>query len=293
MFKARFLAYLSSEKNYSKRTVASYFRDLKQFEGFLGGKENEDNLLKTDQDDVRSWIIQLMNDGCKATTVNRKLSSLRSFFHYLLKIEAISKDPTALINGPKKRKPLPVFMKESQMDLLLSQKKEGLTFEESRDFLIIEMFYLTGMRLAELISLRVQDVDFSRMLLKVHGKRNKERLIPFGKELEQSMKNYLELRKQQSVDSSTCFFVRTNGDPLYPSLVYRIVRRELAKVTTQTKRSPHVLRHTFATAMLNNDAELSVVKEILGHSSLTATEVYTHTTFEELKKVYKQAHPRA
>ena len=242
---------------------------------------------------VREWIVSLMDQGYTSTSVNRKLSSLRSFYKYLLRQGEVSVDPLRKITGPKNKKPLPSFLKESEMNKLLDDTDFGEGFKGCRDRLIIEMFYATGMRLSELIGLDDKDVDFSASLLKVTGKRNKQRLIPFGDELKETMFEYVDIRNEMISGRSDAFFVRENGERLYKNLVYNLVKRNLSKVVTLKKRSPHVLRHTFATTMLNNDAELGAVKEFLGHSSLATTEIYTHTTFEELKKVYKQAHPRA
>ena len=197
------------------------------------------------------------------------------------------------MTGPKKKKPLPVFLREGEMDRLLDDMDFGEGFEGCRDRMIIEMFYATGMRLSELIGLDDKDIDFSASLVKVTGKRNKQRLIPFDEELGCSMREYVNVRNEAVPVRSDAFFVRENGERLSRSIVENIVKRNLSKVVTLKKRSPHVLRHTFATAMLNNNAELGVIKELLGHESLATTEIYTHTTFEELKKVYNQAHPRA
>ena len=239
------------------------------------------------------WIVSLMDKGYASTSVNRKLSSLRSFYKFLLKKKVVLVDPLRKITGPKNKKPLPSFLKENEMNRLLDDTDFGEGFEGCRDHLIIEMFYATGIRLSELIGLDDKDVDFSASLLKVTGKRNKQRLIPFGDELKEGMLEYVNVRNEQVLESGGAFFVRKNGERLYKNLVYNLVKRNLSKVVTLKKRSPHVLRHTFATTMLNNEAELGAVKELLGHSSLATTEIYTHTTFEELKKVYKQAHPRA
>ena len=216
-----------------------------------------------------------------------------SFYKFLLKKKVVLVDPLRKITGPKNKKPLPSFLKENEMNRLLDDTDFGEGFEGCRDQLIIEMFYATGIRLSELIGLDDKDVDFSASLLKVTGKRNKQRLIPFGDELKEGMLEYVNVRNEQVLESGGAFFVRKNGERLYKNLVYNLVKRNLSKVVTLKKRSPHVLRHTFATTMLNNEAELGAVKELLGHSSLATTEIYTHTTFEELKKVYKQAHPRA
>jgi integrase/recombinase XerC len=289
-----FLDYLRFERNYSDKTISEYGRDIVQFWNFLrerGGEEFDPSVVEAD--DIREWIVSLMDGGSSPSSVNRKLSSLRSFYKYLLKRGEVTKDPLRKITGPKKKKPLPVFIKESDMDRLLDETDFGDGFVGCRDRLIIGTFYATGLRLSELIGLNDSDVDFSSSQLKVTGKRNKQRLIPFGDELKQTMFEYVSIRNEQTPRTTDAFFVKENGERLYGGLVYSIVKRNLSKVVTQKKRSPHVLRHTFATTMLNHEAELGAIKELLGHCSLATTEVYTHTTFEELKKVYKQAHPRA
>ena len=288
-----FLAYLRLERNYSEKTVVSYGIDLREFEGYFKEADAELDFTTVDADVVRNWVMHLMDEGRAATSVNRKLSSLRSFYRFLLRKKAITVNPMAKVVGPKKKKPLPSFVREKDMDRLL----DGLTFEGGfegcRDRMVLEMFYATGMRLSELIGLDDADVDFSARLIKVTGKRNKQRLIPFGNELEEDLRIYIKVRDEALPNGSDAFFVRKDGKRMYPMQVYRLVKRNLSKVVTLKKRSPHVLRHTFATAMLNDCAELRAVKELLGHESLTTTEVYTHTTFEELKKVYELAHPRA
>lgn len=288
-----FLDYLRYERNYSEKTVLAYGEDILQLKEFAGKEMNEFNPGEVKPDLIREWIISLMDKGYTSTSVNRKLSSLRSFYKYLLRQGLVEVDPLRKISGPKNKKPLPSFLKESEMNRLLDETDFGDGFKGCRDHLIIEMFYATGMRLSELIDLNDNDVDFSASLLKVTGKRNKQRLIPFGDELREAMLAYVDIRNGAVFERSEAFFVRENGERLYKSLVYNLVKRNLSKVVTLKKRSPHVLRHTFATTMLNNEAELGAVKELLGHSSLATTEIYTHTTFEELKKVYKQAHPRA
>jgi integrase/recombinase XerC len=294
MLTESFLDYLRFDRNYSDNTIVDYGSDIAQFRNFLqeGGREEFDPSA-IEADDVREWIVSLMDGGFSPSSVNRKLSSLRSFYKYLLKRGEVTKDPLRKITGPKKKKTLPVFIKESDMDRLLDDTDFGDGFTGCRDRLIIGTFYATGIRLSELVNLNDGDVDFSSSQLKVTGKRNKQRLIPFGDELKQTMLEYLQIRNEQTPRITDAFFVKKNGERLYNGLVYSIVRRNLSKVVTQKKKSPHVLRHTFATTMLNHEAELGAIKELLGHCSLAATEIYTHTTFEELKKVYKQAHPRA
>lgn len=293
MLKESFLSFLRFERNYSEKTVRSYGIDLEKFEEYLKGVDEELDFTGVDADLVRGWVLRLMEQGYATTSVNRKLSSLRSFYQYLLRKRVIEKDPMATVKGPRNKKPLPVFVRDEEMSRLLDEQEWKTGLEGLRNRLIVEMFYVTGMRLSELINLKDGDVDFSAQVMKVTGKRNKQRLIPFGEELKEDMNAYLDLRDKEISGSPEAFFVRKDGKSLYPRMVYLLVRQSLSKVATLKKKSPHVLRHTFATSMLNNGAELSAVKELLGHESLTTTEVYTHTTFEELKKVYKQAHPRA
>lgn len=288
-----FLDYLRYERNYAVSTVECYRAAVLELQKF--GEESLGDLTPSDVDAelVREWIASLMDKGCASTTINRKLSSVRAYYRFLLRKGEVAVDPLQKITGPKKKKRLPTFLRENEMDRLLDDVDFGEGFEGCRDHMIIEMFYATGMRLSELIGLDDKDVDFSASLIKVTGKRNKQRLIPFDKELGQSMQEYVNVRNEAVPARSEAFFVRKNGKRLYCSIVSCLVKRNLSKVVTVKKKSPHVLRHTFATAMLNNGADLSSIKELLGHESLATTEIYTHTTFEELKKVYNQAHPRA
>lgn len=288
-----FLDYLRYERNYSDDTVKAYGEDIRQFQEFGGEDVGLQSPSEVVVDVVREWMIHLMNLGYATTSVNRKLSSLRSYYKYLLRKGEVKVDPLRKITGPKNKKNLPVFVKESEMNRLLDDVDFGEGFEGCRDHLVIAMFYATGMRLSELIGLDDGDVDFAASVIKVTGKRNKQRLIPFGEELRVEMEAYVKQRDESVPVRSGAFFVRKTGERLYPNIVRKIVTRNLSKVVTVKKRSPHVLRHTFATSMLNHDAELGAIKELLGHESLATTEIYTHTTFEELKKVYNQAHPRA
>ena len=293
MLRDSFLDYLRFERNYSEATVVSYGIHLTQFEDFIKSVDEELTVEEVDSDLIRQWEISLMEKGYTSTSVNRKLSTLRSFYRFLLIRGKVEKDPVRKVTGPKNKKPLPSFLKEEEMNRLIDETDFGQGFIGCRDKMIIEMFYATGMRRSELIGLNDVDVDFPASLVKVTGKRNKQRLIPFADELRQSMEEYIKVRNEEVSDRCEAFFVNKNGKRLYDNEVYNLVKRNLSKVVTLKKRSPHVLRHTFATTMLNNEAGLESVKELLGHSSLSATEVYTHATFEELKKVYKQAHPRA
>ena len=293
MLKESFLKYLRYERNYSEKTVLSYGTDLRKFEEYFKGLDEGIDFLTVDPDLVRGWVMAMMDAGYTATSVNRKLSSLRSFYRFLLRKGLVKADPMLKVAGPKKKKPLPVFVKEADMDRLLDAADFGEGFTGIRDRMIVEMFYSTGMRLSELVGLTDADVDFSSGLIKVTGKRNKQRLIPFGEELRGDMEAYLLARDENREGVCDAFFVRKGGKAMLPETVRLIVKRNLSKVVTLKKKSPHVLRHSFATSMLNRHADLEAVKELLGHESLTTTEIYTHTTFEELKKVYEQAHPRA
>ena len=290
-----FLQYLQYEKNYSAHTVAAYENDLRQFMLFAYGEEMfHPETVNTKI--VREWIISLMDEGYSPHSVNRKLSSLKSFYKYLYRYKHIDHNPLKKIAGPKTRKALPYFVKDKDMETLLPDWTEGeeKTFENERNKAILDVLYSTGMRCAELVGLKEEDVDFGAQLIKVTGKRNKQRLIPFSTLLKTSLRDYCNIRDEKvSGREASAFFTRSNGQALTNNMVYHIVRKKLTEVPHLSKRSPHVLRHTFATSMLNNGADLNAVKELLGHASLSSTEVYTHTTFEELKKTYHLAHPRA
>ena len=288
-----FLDYLRYERNYSNYTIEAYSKDLRQFEEYV--KLNKESVFvpgDVDADLVRSWIVSLMDEKISPVSVNRKLSSLKSFFKFLMKQGSISVNPLRLITGPKTKKPLPYFVRDKEMELLLDGDGFDEDFEGVRDRLILEMLYDTGIRRSELIGIQDFDVDFGAMQIRVTGKRNKQRLIPFAEGLKNLIQAYTEVRNREVGSESGWFFVRKNGERLSAGIVYTIVKKKLSEIPTLAKRSPHVLRHSFATSMLNNGAELNAVKELLGHSSLASTSVYTHTTFEELKKVY-HAHPRA
>ncbi len=233
-----------------------------------------------------------MNNKFSATSVNRKLSSLKSFFKFLLKQGKVPANPLRLVNGPKTKKPLPHFVREGEMEQVLDSDNFEDDFEGLRNRLIVEMLYDTGIRRSELAGIRDEDVDFSASVIRVTGKRNKQRLIPFAPGLKHLMQTYLEVRNREIGTAEGWFFIKPTGEQITVAIVYTVVKKCLSEIPTLSKRSPHVLRHSFATSMLNNGAELNAVKELLGHSSLASTSVYTHTTFEELKKVYN-AHPRA
>lgn len=288
-----FLNYLRYERGYSDETIVAYRNDVTQFRIFFQERTEDFNLCHASSVDVREWIVNLMDSGYAASSVNRKLSSLSTFFRFLLKKGELTEDPLKKVKGPKKPKKLPVFLKEGEMNKLLDDTDFGEGFVGCRDKLVIQVFYATGVRRAELIGLNDGDIDCSSSLIKVTGKGNKQRLIPFGDELKEAILGYINIREKEIPDTDGAFFVNKNGKRVSVGAVYDLVRKNLSKVVTLRKRSPHVLRHTFATALLNNNAELNVIKEALGHKSLAATEVYTHTTFEELKNIYKQAHPRS
>lgn len=288
-----FLDYLRYERNYSNYTIGAYSKDLHQFEDFVKKyKEGIFDPVDIDTDLVRNWVVALMDEKLSPVSVNRKLSSLKSFFKFLMKQGSISVNPLRLITGPKTKKPLPYFIKDKEMEFLLDGDGFGEDFEGVRNRLMLEMLYDTGIRRSELIGMQDSDVDCESMQIRVTGKRNKQRLIPFAEGLKNLIQAYTEVRNREVGSESGWFFVRKNGEQLSTGIVYTIVKDKLSEIPTLAKRSPHVLRHSFATSMLNNGAELNAVKEILGHSSLASTSVYTHTTFEELKKVY-HAHPRA
>ena len=288
-----FLNYLQFELNRSTLTVSSYGDDLHAFESYFKAKDIELSWESIDSDIIRDWMESMMDKGNSATSINRRLSALRSFYRYALVRNLVSKDPVRGITGPKRSKPLPQFLREAEMDRLLDDIPRGETYKEVRDYTIIMMFYQTGMRLGELIGLDDAHVDFDNKQVKVTGKGNKQRIIPFADELFVVLQGYMQLRNQEVECKSAALFLTDKGERMTRSGVRYIVKKGLSKVSTLKKRSPHVLRHTFATAMLNNSAGLESVKKLLGHESLSTTEIYTHTTFEQLKKVYEDAHPRA
>lgn len=292
---AKFLLYLQYEKRYSKHTITAYGKDLKQFFDFIATTYQINDPSQITHFYIRSWVVSLLEQKLDARSVNRKISSLKTLFKFFLREKTIVHNPMLKITAPKVSKKLPVFVDKTKMDMLL----DGVPFEEGfpgiRDKLIINMFYQTGMRLSELINLTDKDIDLYNLSIKVLGKRNKERIIPIIPELKNDILNYLNERKSylNPEKSVTAFFIKNDGNKLYPKFVYKVVNIMLRAVTTNTKRSPHVLRHSFATEMLNSGAEINAIKEILGHSNLAATQVYTHNTIDKLKNIYKQAHPKA
>ena len=288
-----FLEYLELERNYSDCTVGAYRVDLESFEKFFRSEDESLEWDTVDADIVRRWIVALMDNGYMSSSVNRKLSSLRSFYKFMLRRGDVKQNPMAKVKGPKGKKPLPYFVKEADMNRLLDEANFGEGFVACRDKMVISMFYATGVRLAELVGMNDYDVDYQASQIKVTGKRNKQRLIPFGDELRDLLQEYIGMRDRCCPRLTEALFVNEKGERIGRGQVANLVRKHLSKVVSMKKRSPHVLRHSFATSMLNNHAELSVVKELLGHESLATTSIYTHATFEEMKQVYKLAHPRA
>lgn len=289
----QFLNYLQYELNRSELTIVSYGDDLRAFEAFF---KNKDTLLTweaVDADLIRDWMESMMDKGCSATTIQRRLSALRSFYRFGLTRGYVTKNPARGIVGPKRSRPLPQFLRESEMNRLLDDMPVGDSYRELLAYIIVLVFYSTGMRLAELVGLDDDNIDFDTRVIKVLGKGSKQRLIPFADELEEGLRIYVARRDAEVVRKDKAFFVDQRGQRVKRGAVQNSVRASLAKVTSMKKRSPHVLRHTFATAMLNNEAGLESVKKLLGHESLSTTEIYTHTTFEQLKKIYDKAHPRA
>lgn len=287
-----FLKYLTFERNYSQRTIGEYSEDLHGFEQFYKKLDDELSWENIDTDVVRDWVEYMMDKGNTATSVNRRLSALRSFYRYALKRGLVENDPTYKLQGLKRKKPLPQFLKEAEMDTLLVPEMWGNTYKDVLARTIILTFYSTGIRVSELVGLNNKDINIVTHEIKVTGKRNKQRIIPFGKELEEQIDTYQKLRNDE-IGEQEALFVTAKGERITTAQVRTMVKANLAKVSTLKKKSPHVLRHTFATAMLNNKAGLESVKKLLGHESIVTTEVYTHVTFEQLKKAYNEAHPRA
>ena len=288
-----FLNYLKFERNRSDLTIKNYGEDLRAFKEFYGNLEGCHSWKSVDSDIIRDWMESMMDKGNNATSINRRLSALRSFYRFALARKLVDKDPVHGVTGPKKGRPLPQFLKENEMDRLLDADSWTESFEDVRDRMVIMTFYETGIRLSELIGLDDSMVDFSNRQLKVTGKRNKQRVIPFGEELLATLRDYMKCRDKEVNLQSDALFVTVKGQRMTTSQVREAVRKNLSKVCTLKKRTPHVLRHTFATAMLNNKAGIESVKKLLGHESLSTTEIYTHTTFEQLKREYYSAHPRA
>lgn len=288
----QFIEFISFEKRYALHTISAYKIDLEQFKKFLDAQFSISKPDDINASMVRSWLMELMEAGVKPRSVNRKITTLKSFFKFLIKSELATKNPMYKVTSPKTPKRLPVFIEGGKMDLLLDNHVFEENFEDQRNRLIIELFYATGMRLSELMNLKISDINFYEQQIRVLGKRNKERIIPLIPAVSNLIKHYLDYRKR--IDNANDYlFVLENGAMMYRVLIYRIVRKHLGTVSTNEKKSPHVLRHSFATAMLNRGADLNAIKEILGHANLAATQIYTHNTIEKLKDAYNLAHPRA
>jgi len=289
-----FLKYIQFQKRYSLKTVKSYETDLTQFQQYLLITFKEDKIENAGYGLIRSWIVSLVEAKLDASSINRKIACLRSFYKFLMQQEVINKNPMTKIRVLKTKKKLPHFVKEVDMNTLLDDPDFSNDHEGLREKLILEFFYGTGMRLSELINLKDSQVNLRSKTIKVLGKRNKERVIPFADNLVSMVETYRNVRNRDVVMKDHGFlFVTDTGDQLYPMLVYRSVKKHLKKFSAVEKRSPHVLRHSYATHLLDKGAEINAVKDLLGHSSLAATQVYTHNSMEKLKKVFEQAHPKA
>ncbi|MCB0496397.1 MAG: tyrosine-type recombinase/integrase [Cyclobacteriaceae bacterium] len=288
-----FLKYIEFEKRYSRHTVVSYKNDLEQFSIFLTSLDSHLTLHSVSYPHLRSWIISLVEDGISPSSVNRKMASLRSYYKFLIKSGTLKKDPTSQLKALRTSKRLPQFAQESEMQRLFEQVDFGNDFQGLRDCLMLELLYATGMRRSELVNLKASSLNISKGQIKVLGKRNKERIIPLNKEVAELLQKYLQMRNEAFGSVNNFLLLTDKGEPLYDGFVYRKVKKYLGATTSLEKKSPHILRHTFATHLLNNGADLNAVKELLGHSSLAATQVYTHNSLDKLKKVFEQAHPKA
>lgn len=295
MLKDRFVQFLEFEKRCSPHTLVAYSQDLEQFSLFLSQTYNLDSIEMADHQMVRSWFISLIETGTTPRTITRKMSSLKSFFRFAQANGFTGTNPMLKVSAPKVAKRLPEFVEQDKMERLVTFSEISDKHITLRDKTILLVFYSTGIRLSELINIRIEDVDIVKGAIRVLGKRNKERIVPIGSEVIDQIERYLHERSRivQDNNKNPLLFTNNRGTKLYPKLVYRIVHTWLSQVSTRKKLSPHVLRHTFATHMLDNGADLNAIKDILGHTSLAATQVYTHNTITKLKSVYKQAHPRA
>ncbi len=292
LYKEEFLSYLRFEKRSSGHTIKSYNNDLTQFREFC--LHTGADVPEFDSRLIRLWVVSLLEDRISPRTIHRKLSSLRSYARYLLREGHIKTNPLDRVLKPKMNKRIPLFIDEDQLNHFLDTHEFGTDFKGTRDRLIIELLYQTGIRRGELIGLTSTSADLSSGHLKVRGKRNKERIVPIGRDLANLMNEYTEMRKVEfPFCTEEALLITDRGTPLYPNFIYRTVKRFLSLVTTLERKSPHILRHTFATHLLNKGADLNAIKELLGHANLGATQVYTHNSFEKLKEVYNKAHPRA
>lgn len=287
----QFLKELQFDKRYSPHTIVAYKKDLAQFIQYMNESVGDFEFKEVNRKQIRSWVVYLMNSGVKPISINRKLATLKSFYKFLMKYDQVEESPAKLVTVPKIRKKLPVFVQEENLNNLLDFDMFEKDYEGTRDKTIISLLYGAGIRLSELKNLEISNLDMTEHTLKVIGKRNKERIIPYPSSIETPIKEYIKFREE--IGGKSVFLLLTSdGKQLYDKLIYRVVKKYLSKVTTVSKRSPHVLRHSYATHLLNRGADVNAVKELLGHSNLSATQIYTHTTFEKLKEIYKQSHPR-
>jgi integrase/recombinase XerC len=291
--KTKFRDYLGLEKNYSPHTVTAYLNDLDFFQAFLKSAFDDDDLVRVNYNQIRAWIVSLSDDGVSNSSINRKISSLKSFYKFLLKTKQIETSPLLKHKALKSPKKLQIPFSEKELDLVLNQIVYPEGFEGVRDKLVVDLFYTTGIRRAELIGLKLHNVDLSNGTIKVLGKRNKERIIPILPVVQNQIRIYLNERSRlQPIIDGDSFFLLLKGVKLNDSFVYRLINYYFSNVSEKVKKSPHILRHTFATHLLNHGADINSVKELLGHSSLASTQVYTHSSLAELKKIYGSAHPR-
>lgn len=295
LYAERFISYLASEKHYSAHTLTAYSNDLSQFFDFIYNTYSITEITDLNHQVVRSWLAHLIQHNLTARAVNRKLSTLKSFFRFLIQNDMIRKNPMQKVIAPKTSRKLPAFIEATKINQLLDSDVFNDDFSGIRDWLAIEMLYASGMRVSELVSLKCRDLDLKSMTFRVTGKRNKQRLIPFMPVLLKLINQYLEVRERLhgKIQPDDFFIITNKGKAVYPRLLYNIVHYNLQFVTTQIKKSPHVLRHSFATGMLNNGADLNAIKELLGHANLAATQVYTHNTIDRIKRIYHQTHPKA
>ncbi|MFO7922580.1 MAG: tyrosine-type recombinase/integrase [Bacteroidales bacterium] len=290
-----FITYLRTEKRYSPGTIKAYGNDLRQFYLFLSRNFPGYKVCGEEHRQIRQWVVDMMDEGISPRSVRRKISALGSYYGFMVRKGFVKANPLSRVTVPKSGRRLPAFIPEDKLDLLLDDVDFGADFRGVRDRLIIEMLYFTGMRRSELVKLRNSDVDSAGMTIRVQGKGGKERHIPVGQSFSKTLREYMQKKVSEfgTVSPPDPFFVTCSNKKLYPELVYRVVTGYLRLVTSVEKRSPHILRHSFATHMLNHGADLNAIKDLLGHANLAATQVYTHNSFEKLKRIYKQAHPRA
>jgi len=296
MFLDRFIQYIKFEKRYSPHTVSAYQSDLDQFILFLNHPDQTiTHPLEITHYQIRNWMVELMNQNLTARSINRKIATLRKYFKFLVQEGVIAVNPASKIIAPKIPKHLPVVVEDARLTRMLDDNEVfSADFSGMRDKLVMELLFGTGMRLSELLGVKEHDINVYEGTVKVLGKRNKERIIPLNNELKQLLLKYNELKKSENFNNNSLTLIVTNrGADAYPKLIYLIVQQYLSHISTQNKRSPHVLRHTFATSLLNNGADLNAIKELLGHANLSATQIYTHNSVERLKSIYKQAHPKA